>query len=144
MKTTILLFMCAVLFACTPTNTNEKEPKMENTNDYVLTCNLKNDPELIAQYKHLHNEGMWPEVKKTFEASGAKSVRIYIQDTRLVLIISLPESVSMDDFQEKYNTTAPDKIKEWDALMASFQQAPPGGEPNGTWVAMELMFEFKK
>lgn len=138
------LMLVGVLWACQSKHSDlNKNNKMEKLTETVYTCNLKNDPEVIAKYKHLHSaEGMWPEVKKTFEATGAKSVKIYIQDTRLVLIIALPESVSQEDFQRKYDSTSP-RIKEWDELMASFQVAPPGGNPDGTWVTMDLMFDFK-
>ncbi|MFA9392418.1 MAG: L-rhamnose mutarotase [Prolixibacteraceae bacterium] len=115
---------------------------MEKTLDYVFTCNLLNNAEVIKRYKTYHNSEMvWPEVTKTFVASGAKSIKIYIQHTRLVLIITLPESVSFDEFSRVYSTYS-DKINDWDKLMASFQVPPPGAK-GPSWEAMEELYRFE-
>ncbi|MEX2567587.1 MAG: L-rhamnose mutarotase, partial [Cyclobacteriaceae bacterium] len=89
-------------------------------------------------------EGIWPEVLKTFEASGAKSVKIYLKHTRLVMIVSLPEGLTWEKFSKRYESSYPEKIKEWGELMALFQTPPPFAKKGETWVKMEQIFDFRK
>jgi L-rhamnose mutarotase len=136
------LFLIGVMFGCTENQINTHD---ENTVDYVFTCNLKNNPDSIARYKYYHSkEGVWPEVIKTYEASGATSVKIYLKETRLVMIVSLPESLSWEEFSERYEEAYPEKMKEWGERMAPFQTPPPFAKEGETWVQMEQIFEFKK
>jgi L-rhamnose mutarotase len=83
-------------------------------------------------------------VIKTYEASGVASVKIYLKHTRLVMIVSLPESLSWEEFSDQYSEAYPEKIKEWGELMTLFQTPPPFAKEGETWVKMEQIFEFKK
>ena len=140
----LLLFIAANSCSLKHSDTEIKS-EAKNTVDYVYTCNLINKPDSIARYKYYHSkEGVWPEVIKTFEASGAKSVKIYLKHTRLVMIVSLPESLSWEEFSERYADAYPEKIKEWGDLMAPFQTPPPFAKEGEIWVQMEQIFEFKK
>jgi len=142
----IVLFLMVTLFSChTQPSEKQMEAKAENTVDYVYTCNLKNNPDSIARYKDYHSkEGVWPEVIKTYEASGATSVKIYLKHTRLVMIVSLPESLSWEEFGERYANAYPEEIKAWGELMAPFQTPPPFAKEGETWVQMKQIFEFQK
>ena len=143
-----LTFLVLILVICgcnTPQSEKQIENNPENTVDYVYTCNLKNDADSIARYKNYHRkEGVWPEVIKTYETSGARSVKIYLKHTRLVMIVSLPESLSWEEFSERYASAYPEKMKEWGELMAPFQTPPPFAKEGETWVQMEQIFEFQK
>lgn len=142
---TFLLLIVAMWSCTTHQSHRQVETKVENTVDYVYTCNLKNNPDSIARYKYYHSkEGVWPEVIKTYEASGATSVEIYLKHTRLVMIVSLPESLSWEQFSKRYAEAYPEKMKEWGARMAPFQTPPPFAEEGETWVKMEQIFYFQK
>jgi L-rhamnose mutarotase len=142
--TFLLLFIAAIGCNLKQPNT-ETGFEVEKTVDYVYTCNLKNNPDSIAEYKYYHStEGVWPEVIKTFEESGAISVKIYLIHTRLVMIVSLPESLSYEKFNERYANAYPEKIKEWGKLMGSYGIPPPFAKEGETWVQMEQIFEFQK
>ena len=144
MKTLIGILLLGSLCACGLEKDQQEANAMEDTVDYAFTCDLVNDEARIAEYRHFHSEeGVWPEVLETFEASGACSVKIFIQERRLVLLITLPESLTFEEFSERYATTS-DRIDEWDSKMASFQLPPPGGEEGGTWVSMEKIFNYEK
>lgn len=145
MRKIFLMVIATALLSCQSKESKlDKTETMEKTVDYVFTCNLKDDPELIKQYKAYHSPvGVWPEVTQTLKACGAKSIRIYIYNTSLVLIISLPERISLEEFGRIYASTSP-KIKEWDKLMASFQLPPNGGPAGSTWAAMEQMYSFEQ
>jgi L-rhamnose mutarotase len=136
------IFVIVAMWSCT---THQSHRQFENTVDYVYTCNLKNNPDSIARYIDYHSkEGVWPEVIKTYEASGATSVEIYLKHTRLVMIVSLPENLSWEQFSKRYESSYPEKMKEWGERMAPFQTPPPFAEEGETWVQMEQIFEFKK
>lgn len=140
------LLLILAMYSCN-THPSEKQikTKAENTVDYVYTCNLKNNADSIARYKYYHSkEGVWPEVVKTYEASGARSVKIYLKHTRLVMIVSLPESLSWEEFSKRYASSYPAKIKKWGQLMAPFQTPPPFAEEGQTWVQMEQIFDLEK
>ena len=145
MRELTFIFLLIATISCNFNQSNRQpELKREKTVDYVYTCNLKNNPDSIARYKYYHSkEGLWPEVIKTYEASGATSVQIYLKNTRLVMIVSLPESLSWEQFSERYSEAYPEKIKEWGELMAPYQ-TPPFANEGETWVQMEQIFKFKK
>ena len=139
------LFLIVAMVSCNKHQSDRQiATKVEKTVDYVYTCNLKNNPDSIARYKYYHStEGIWPEVIKTYEESGAASVKIYLKHTRLVMIVSLPESLSWEEFSKRYESSYPKKMKEWGDLMEPFQTPPPFAEEGETWVKMEQIFEFK-
>jgi len=142
---TFLLLSVAMYGCNTDQSDRQVDTKTEDTVDFVYTCNLKNNPDSIARYKYYHSkEGVWPEVIKTFEESGARSVNIYLKDTRLVMIVSLPESLTWEEFSKRYASVRPEKIKEWGDLMAPFQTPPAFAETGETWVQMEQIFDFQK
>lgn len=137
-----------ILLAYCSCNTSRSEKAMEtnaeNTVDYVFTCNLKNDADSIARYKYYHSkEGIWPEVLKTFEESGAVRVEIYQKEIRLMMIVSLPEGLTWEEFSESYANAYPEKIREWDEQMAPFQVPPSFAEQGETWVRMDQIFDFQ-
>jgi L-rhamnose mutarotase len=145
MKPNYLFFLLILLVACNskPTDNGQNKALEENV-DYYFTCNLKDDEAVISKYKHYHSaDGVWPEVTKAAEVSGADKIQIYIQDTRLVMVISLPKSLSFDEFNKRYAGASP-KLKEWGEIMGAFQIAPPGAEEGQTWVKMENIYDFHK
>ena len=120
------------------------ESVIQKSFDYYFTCNLQNNEDAISKYKQYHStEGIWPEVTKAAEVSGVNKLQIYIQATRLVMIISLPESLSFDEFNQRYAESSP-KLKEWADLMGVFQIAPPGAEEGKIWVKMESIYDYQR
>ena len=51
------------------------------TRRYCLTLDLKNDPELIAEYRRYHRH-VWPEITKSIRDSGVEDMEIYLLGTR--------------------------------------------------------------
>lgn len=138
-----LLFVSLMVSNCKSTQ-NVKDIVVQKSFDYCFTCNLQNNEDAISKYKQYHSaEGIWPEVTKAAEDSGMLKLRIYIQASRLVMIISLPESLSFDEFNRRYAESSP-KLKEWADIMGTFQIAPPGAEEGQTWVKMENIYDYQK
>lgn len=142
MKMLPILFAVILLYSCNAKKTAIAENTFESTVDYIFTCNLQNNADIIAKYKHYHSDkGVWSEVTQASKESGAKRIQIYLQATRLVLIITLPKELSFDEFNTRYNNHSPE-MKEWDSIMSAFQVPPPGAAEGQTWVPMEKIYDF--
>lgn len=102
-----------------------------------LTCDLKNDPDLIAEYKRYHQaENAWPEIMKGIKDAGIQLMDIYLVDTRMFMICELDENRDFDTCWTEIGTYP--RQSEWEELMHTFQQAVPGHELK--WVKMERVF----
>jgi L-rhamnose mutarotase len=106
---------------------------------YTLTCDLKNDPELIAEYRKCH-EKIWPEITKSIRDKGIEKMEIYLHRTRMFMIMevndgfSFPKALAMD--------LANPRVQEWEELMWNYQQSPPGAAEGEKWVLMEGIFDL--
>lgn len=109
------------------------------TKRHCLTLDLKNDPDLIAEYKK-HHEKIWPEVHISIKASGIEEMEIYLYGNRLFMIMETDENFS---FERKLALDAKyPKVAEWETLMWNYQQQFPGSEPGEKWKIMERIFSL--
>lgn len=106
---------------------------------YCLACDLKDDPELIEQYKAYHSpDGGWPEIAEKIKASGIRLMDIYLTGNRLFMIMEVEDSFS---FEEKARLDAADeRTQAWETLMDQFQQRLPWAPADVKWVQMEQIF----
>ena len=108
---------------------------------YVRTMNLRNDPELINEYRYRHKKGIiWPEIIKGIRQVGITGMDIYILGTRLVMILETPDSLDLDAAMAKLATLP--RQQEWEDFMSIFQQTEPGCSSSDKWQEMEHMFEL--
>jgi L-rhamnose mutarotase len=106
---------------------------------YCLALDLKDDPQLIAEYE-AHHRQVWPEILESIRRSGILSMEIHRLRTRLMMIMNVADDFS---FERKAAADQADpKVQEWEALMWKYQQAIPGGAPGAKWQVMERIFEF--
>ncbi|MCE7992688.1 MAG: L-rhamnose mutarotase [Roseivirga sp.] len=107
---------------------------------YCLTLDLKNDPQLIEEYKTYH-EKVWPEVIDSIEASGIDNMEIYLLGNRLCMLVEADDSFSFDEkaARDKDNP----KVQQWEALMWKYQQALPLAQPGEKWMLMDKIFDLK-
>ncbi len=104
-----------------------------------LSCDLKNEPDLIAQYIHYHQrENNWPEINKGIKDSGIQIMDIYLVDNRMFMICEVDENTDFDESWSKMGTFP--KQKEWGELVSNFQQAIPGHPLE--WVKMERVYSL--
>ena len=56
---------------------------------YCQTLQLKDDPELIAEYRRRHSEGVaWKEIREGIREVGILEMEIYILGTTLFMIVT--------------------------------------------------------
>jgi len=108
---------------------------------YCLTLDLKDDPQLIAEYKKYHEE-IWPEITDSIRKSGVEDMEIYLLGTRMFMIMEVNESFSFEK-KAKADRANP-TVEEWEALMWRFQRALPQAKPGEKWLTMERIFKLEE
>ena len=108
---------------------------------YCQTLNLKDNPELVAEYRKRHSEGsVWPETLAAIREVGILEMEIYILGTNTVMIVETPLDFDWDTAMAKMATLP--KQKEWEAYMAELQNANPDATSAEKWQLMERMFHL--
>lgn len=106
---------------------------------YCLALDLKDDPQLIAEYEAYHRE-IWPEIRKSILDSGITNMEIYRVGNRLFMIMETDDSFSFD--RKSAMDASNPKVQEWETLMWKFQQPLPGSKPGEKWLLMERIFDL--
>jgi L-rhamnose mutarotase len=106
---------------------------------HVLTVDLKDDPAAIESYK-AHHERVWPEVVRSLQRAGIREMEVYMLGRRLVMVVDTDGR----DFRRCFaaHVASSPRVAEWEALMKSLQQPPPGGRPGEWWALMEPVFRL--
>ncbi len=103
----------------------------------IQTLTLKPDPELISQYRAVH-QNVWPEIKEGIRSVGITNMEIFINGNTLFMIID-----TIDDFNREEAfarlATLP-RQAEWEAFVSQFQQADPGASSGEKWKEAERIF----
>jgi len=107
---------------------------------YCLTLDLKDDPNLIAEYKKYH-EKIWPEITASIRDSGIEDMEIYLLGKRMFMIMEVNESFSSTKKAEADRGNS--KVQEWEQLMWKFQQALPEAKPGEKWLLMDRIFKLE-
>ena len=106
---------------------------------YVQTMDLKDDPELIAEYKRRHSQAeAWPEILAGIREVGILDMQIFILGTRLVMIVDTPIDFKWDRAMARLATLP--RQQDWEDYMAIFQQCAEGATSDEKWQMMERMF----
>jgi L-rhamnose mutarotase len=109
------------------------------TKRYALTLDLREDPELIREYRRVHSpEGGWPEIAEGIRAVGILDMEIYQEGTRLFMIIETPADF---DFESRMAVLATlPRQAEWEAFVSRFQRTRPGATSAEKWRPLERIF----
>jgi len=106
---------------------------------YVQTMDLKDDPELIAEYRRRHSEQLaWKEVLDGIRQVGILDMQLFIFGTRIVMIVDTP--LDFDWNQAMKELAQLPRQQEWEDYMAMFQQCEEGATSDEKWQMMERMF----
>ncbi|MFC0514737.1 L-rhamnose mutarotase [Mucilaginibacter angelicae] len=108
---------------------------------YCLALDLKDDPQLIAEYEHWHKaENSWPEIRKSILDAEILDMQIYRTGNRLFMIME-----TSDDYEAKRKEAMDalnPKVQEWEQLMWLFQQPLPWAKDGEKWVLMKQIFKL--
>jgi len=115
-----------------------KAKDSKNNRVFCWAVDLKDQPGLITQYMEYHKQGnVWPEVVEHIKKSGIVNMRIYSVGDRVIMVMEVNEEFSLG---QPIDTKLPDKVKEWDNLMAKFQSPLKWAEQGETWTLMNEIF----
>ena len=108
---------------------------------YCLALDLKDDPQLIAEYEHWHKaENSWPEIRKSILDAEIRDMQIYRTGNRLFMIM---ETSDHYEAEKKEQMDARNSVvQEWEQFMWKFQQPLPWAKEGEKWVVMEQIFKL--
>ncbi|MVM36739.1 L-rhamnose mutarotase [Spirosoma sp. HMF3257] len=108
---------------------------------FCLALDLKDDPELIAEYEQWHAKGKgWPEVRQNDLKAGILDLQIYRTANRMFMILDTDDEFT---FAKKAQLDANNPyVQEWERLMWTFQQPLPWANEGEKWVRMDKIFQF--
>lgn len=108
---------------------------------YCLALDLKDDPQLIAEYEHWHKtENSWPEIRKSILDAAILDMQIYRTGNRLFMIMETSDNYEPKK-KEAMDALNP-RVQEWEQLMWKFQQPMPWAKEGEKWVVMEQIFQL--
>ena len=106
---------------------------------YVQTLDLRDDPEMIREYRKWHSEEHhWKEIREGIKAVGILEMEIYILGTRLVMIVDAPLDFDWTTAMNKLATLP--RQAEWEAFVAKLQGCRADARSDEKWQMMDRMF----
>ena len=106
---------------------------------YCRTLELRNNPELIKEYRRRHEKGnVWQEIIDGISQVGILEMEIYILGTRLFMIVETPADLDLDAAMDKLATLP--RQAEWEAYMSELQGTSADATSDEKWQMMERMF----
>jgi L-rhamnose mutarotase len=111
------------------------------TKRYYQTLDLRDDPELIAEYKRRHSAGCyWKEIGEGIRSVGILDMEIFLYGTRLTMVVETAPDFEWDAAFARLATLP--RQAEWEAYMADFQLADPKASSAEKWHLMERIFKL--
>jgi L-rhamnose mutarotase len=107
---------------------------------YVLTLDLVDDTDKMEAYFR-HHRSVWPEVLKSLRKVGVLQMEIYSLGRRLTMVMDVKDGFEPKRDFARHNASDP-RCREWEELMKTFQQPPPGARPGEIWARMEKAFDL--
>lgn len=94
-------------------------------------------PELIEEYRRRHAE-VWPDMLRALRATGWRDYSLFLRDDGLLVGTLVTDDLgSLQAAMEKTNVNAL-----WQADMARFFVALPGGRPDNSMVVLTEIFNL--
>lgn len=108
---------------------------------YCKTMLLKDDPELIREYKRVHAPGSaWPEVASGAKEAGILDLEIYISGNCLFMIMdTVPD---FDHDKAMLELGGKPRQQEWETFVSRFQNTSPDASSKEKWQLMDRIFEM--
>jgi len=112
-----------------------------NKKRYCFSCDLKDHPTLIEEYKFYHASGQtWPEITQSIRDSGILDMEIYLTGNRMFMIMEVDDS--FDPIKKTASDAENSKVQEWENLMWKYQLPLPWAKEGEKWIEMEKIFKL--
>jgi L-rhamnose mutarotase len=108
-----------------------------------FALDLKDDPQLIAEYERLHlRENERPEITKSIAGAGILNMEIFRTGNRLFMIMETTDDFDAAKKQEM--DAGNPAVVEWEDHVSQFQQPLPWAQPGQKWILMNKIYELPK
>ena len=110
---------------------------------FCKTLTLKDDPQLIEDYKKVHAKGAaWPEVTQGMIDAGILDMEIYIAGPRLFMIMdTVPD---FDHERAMAELAAKPRQSEWEAYVSKFQSTSAEARADEKWELIERIYKLSE
>ncbi|MFW6249064.1 MAG: L-rhamnose mutarotase [Bacteroidota bacterium] len=116
--------------------------KETKTKRYCMTLDLKDDPELIKEYKYWHeNENIWPEIPEGIKEVGIVNMEIYLYGTRMFMIMETALDFDFEKDMARLGTL--ERQAEWEKFVGKFQKSLPGAPEGSKWQLMDRVYKLE-
>jgi L-rhamnose mutarotase len=110
---------------------------------YCKTLSLKDDAQLIEDYKKVHAPGCaWPEITQGMREVGIIDMEIYILGTRLFMIMDTDADFDHDLAMTELATKP--RQSEWETYVSRFQNTSAEATADEKWQLMERIYKMDK
>ena len=106
----------------------------------VRALDLKDEPGVVEAYV-AHHRAVWPEVERSLRRIGVRAMDIYLAGHRLVMVMDTDDD--FDGATAFAGHLADPKCREWETLMAGFQQPVPGAATGAWWAEMTPVYHLE-
>ena len=108
---------------------------------YCKTLSLRDDPQLIEDYKKIHAAGAaWPEITRGMKEVGILDMEIYITGTRLFMVMdTVPD---FDHEMAMMELAGKQRQSEWEAYVSRFQQTSAAASADEKWQLIERIYKL--
>ncbi|MEC3905436.1 L-rhamnose mutarotase [Tamlana sp. 2201CG12-4] len=114
---------------------------MNKIKRYCYSCDLKDNPKLIEEYKAHHAAGnAWPEITKSIKDAGIVDMEIYLVGNRMFMIMEVDDS--FDPVKKAEMDANNPKVQEWENLMWNYQQELPWAKDGEKWISLDRIFKL--
>ena len=108
---------------------------------YCKTLKLRENPQLIENYKKVHAMGAaWPEITEGMKKVGILDMEIYLTGTRLFMIMDTVADFNHDAAMAELATLP--RQAEWEAYVSQFQQSSSDASADEKWQLIERIYEM--
>lgn len=109
---------------------------------YCKTLSLKDDAQLIEDYKKVHAPGAaCPEITQGMKEVGIIDMEIYILGTRLFMIMDTV--ADFDHEKAMAELASKPRQSEWEAYVSRFQQTSAEATADEKWQLMERIYKLE-
>jgi L-rhamnose mutarotase len=107
-----------------------------------FALDLKDDPELIAEYERWHQpDRIWPDILQSLRSHGIEEAEIFRTHDRLVLVLEVADNFSLD--AKAAADAVNERVIAWETMMWRYQKPLPWARPGEKWVPMQRIFSLR-